>query len=29
MERNGENLRIDFHNNKLEIALEEIKYFEG
>jgi len=29
MERNGENLRIDFHGNKLELELDEIKYFEG
>ena len=29
MERNGENLKIDFHGNKLELALDEIKYFEG
>ena len=29
MERNGENLQINFHGNKLTLALDEIKYFEG
>ena len=27
MERNGENLQINFHGNKLTLALDEIKYF--